>query len=57
MNTAWPAGVTVAATWNKGLMYERGLGMGNEFKGKGANVALGPVCGPLGRSPEGGRNW
>lgn len=31
--------------------------MGQEFKGKGAHVALGPVVGPLGRSPYGGRNW
>ena len=31
--------------------------MGQEFKGKGAHVALGPVAGPLGRSPYGGRNW
>jgi beta-glucosidase len=38
-------------------MYQRGLFMGQEFKGKGAHVALGPVAGPLGRSPYGGRNW
>jgi beta-glucosidase len=31
--------------------------MGAEFKGKGAQVALGPVAGPLGRSAYGGRNW
>jgi beta-glucosidase len=31
--------------------------MGQEFKGKGAHVALGPVAGPLGRSPYGSRNW
>ena len=31
--------------------------MGDEFKGKGANVALGPVSGPLGRSAYDGRNW
>jgi beta-glucosidase len=31
--------------------------MGNEFREKGAHVALGPVVGPLGRSPFGGRNW
>ena len=31
--------------------------MGAEFKDKGAHVALGPVVGPLGRSPFGGRNW
>lgn len=31
--------------------------MGEEFRDKGIDIALGPVCGPLGRSPEGGRNW
>ena len=31
--------------------------MGMEFKQKGANVILGPVAGPLGRSGYGGRNW
>ncbi|KAF1343753.1 hypothetical protein EJ07DRAFT_169400 [Lizonia empirigonia] len=35
----------------------RGAYIGAEFKGKGAHVALGPVIGPLGRSPFGGRNW
>ena len=31
--------------------------MGEEHKGKGVTVQLGPVAGPLGRAPEGGRNW
>jgi beta-glucosidase len=31
--------------------------MGEEHRGKGVDVQLGPVCGPLGRAPEGGRNW
>ena len=31
--------------------------MGMEHKLKGVDVQLGPVVGPLGRSPEGGRNW
>jgi beta-glucosidase len=31
--------------------------MGQEHKGKGVTVQLGPVAGPIGRSPEGGRNW
>ena len=31
--------------------------MGNEHKLKGVDIQLGPVVGPLGRSPEGGRNW
>lgn len=31
--------------------------MGVEHRGKGTDVQLGPVAGPLGRTPEGGRNW
>jgi hypothetical protein len=31
--------------------------MGQEHNDKGVDVVLGPVVGPLGRSPEGGRNW
>ncbi|KAI8630181.1 glycoside hydrolase family 3 protein [Xylariaceae sp. FL1651] len=55
--TAFPAGITTGATWNKDLIYQRGVAMGKEFRGKGANVYLGPVVGPLGRKPRGGRNW
>lgn len=31
--------------------------MATEHKLKGVDVQLGPVVGPIGRSPEGGRNW
>ncbi|KAL2366130.1 hypothetical protein RJZ56_000970 [Blastomyces dermatitidis] len=55
--TAFPAGITVGATFDKKLMYDRGVAMGREFRGKGVNVHLGPSVGPLGRKPRGGRNW
>ncbi|GAB7352576.1 hypothetical protein MBLNU459_g2960t1 [Dothideomycetes sp. NU459] len=55
--TAWPAGVTVGATWNKHLMYLRGRKHGLEARLKGVHVILGPGMGPLGRLPAGGRNW
>lgn len=55
--SVFSAGVSTGATWDKDIMYERGLAMGEEFRGKGANVALGPVAGPLGRSGYAGRNW
>ncbi|OKL58091.1 putative beta-glucosidase G [Talaromyces atroroseus] len=55
--SVFPAGVSVAATWDRDLLYHRGVEMAAEFKGKGANVALGPVAGPLGRSALAGRNW
>jgi beta-glucosidase len=39
--TVFPAGLTVAATWDKDLMYERGFALGAEFKAKGSHVGLG----------------
>jgi beta-glucosidase len=38
-------------------MRQHGIDMGTEHKLKGIDVQLGPVVGPIGRSPEGGRNW
>lgn len=55
--SVFPAGVNVAATWDRNLAFLRGQGMGEEHHDKGVDVQLGPVAGPLGRSPEGGRNW
>ena len=56
-STAFPAAITVGATWNKILMYKRGRAHGLEARLKGINVLLGPSMGPLGRMPAGGRNW
>ena len=47
----------VRATFDKQLMYEYGRALGEEYRGKGINAALGPVAGPLGRVARGGRNW
>ncbi|KAJ5141731.1 CAZyme family GH3 [Penicillium atrosanguineum] len=55
--TAFPAGITTGATWNRELMLERGLAMGLEARNKGVNVILGPSMGALGMNPAGGRNW
>jgi beta-glucosidase len=55
--SVFPAQITVAASWDRTLAYRRARYLGIEFRGKGAHVALGPVVGPLGRSPYGGRNW
>ncbi|KAI0134794.1 glycoside hydrolase family 3 protein [Daldinia grandis] len=38
-------------------MRERGQFMAEETKGCGIHVLLGPVAGPLGKNPTGGRNW
>ncbi|KAN0093506.1 glycoside hydrolase family 3 protein [Hyaloscypha variabilis] len=55
--SVFPAGVSAAASFDRQLIYERGLAMGAEFRGKGAHIQLGPVAGPLGRSAYAGRNW
>ena len=31
--------------------------MGEEHRAKGIDIQLGPVAGPIGRAPTGGRNW
>ncbi|CAK7217980.1 beta-glucosidase [Sporothrix curviconia] len=55
--SVFPSGQTAVATFDRQLLYARGLAMGQEHRGKGVTVQLGPVAGPLGRAPEGGRNW
>lgn len=55
--SVFEAGVTAASTWDKQILYERGYAMGEEFRAKGAQIALAPVAGPLGRSAYSGRNW
>ncbi|KAJ4319111.1 hypothetical protein N0V94_004071 [Neodidymelliopsis sp. IMI 364377] len=55
--SVFSAGVSAGASWDRAMMHERGLAMGQEFKAKGAHVALSPVAGPLGRSAYAGRNW
>lgn len=55
--SSFPAQITVGATFDKDLMYEYGKALGEEYRGKGINVALLPVGGPLGRMARGGRNW
>lgn len=55
--SVFQAGVSAASTWDKDILYERGYALGQEFRAKGAHVALSPVCGPLGRSAYSGRNW
>ncbi|KAI0061287.1 beta-glucosidase [Artomyces pyxidatus] len=54
--TAFPAGINVATTWRRSLFRARGVAMGEEHKGKGVNIALGPMMN-MGRIAQGGRNW
>ncbi|KAF7966075.1 hypothetical protein HWV62_40216 [Athelia sp. TMB] len=52
----FPSGMNVAMTWDASLMLARGQAMGAEFRGKGVNVALGPMMN-LARNAAAGRNW
>ena len=55
-STAWPSGLTMAASWDVDAMEQWGTGMGKEFYAKGSNVQLGPgLC--LARIPRNGRNF
>lgn len=51
------ANETDKISWNRNLSRARAVGMGGEFRTKGANVFLGPVVSPLGRTVTSGRNW
>ena len=54
--TAFPSGLTIAASWDVDAVYRWGEGMGKEFYAKGSNVQLGPgLC--LARVPRNGRNF
>lgn len=54
--SAFPAGINAAQTFDKKQIYDRGHAMGEEFRGKGINAALGPMTN-MGRVAAGGRNW
>ncbi|KAL0933949.1 beta-glucosidase 2 [Colletotrichum truncatum] len=55
--SVFPSGITAAATFDRDLIYRRGYALGEEFRGKGGHVMLGPSTGPMGRHALGGRNW
>lgn len=54
--TAFPAPITVAASWDRDLVQRWGAAMAAEERGKGAMVQLGPMMN-LVRSPAAGRNF
>ncbi|KAL7940971.1 family 3 glycoside hydrolase [Trichoderma barbatum] len=56
-STAFTPGVQAASTWDLNLIRERGQFIGQEVRDSGVHVILGPVAGPLGKTPQGGRNW
>lgn len=54
--TAWPSALSIAASWDKNLLYDWAVAMAMEFKQKGANIALLPGIG-IARVPTAGRNF
>ncbi|KAK7741998.1 hypothetical protein SLS53_004582 [Cytospora paraplurivora] len=55
--SAFPAGIHLAATFDKQLFYSYGEALGQQYYAKGIHIALGPVAGPIGRTARGGRNF
>ncbi len=55
-STAFPSGICMASTWDTALINKVGKSIGEELKGKGRDVILGP-CVNIARIPMGGRNF
>ncbi|KAF4634500.1 hypothetical protein G7Y89_g3598 [Cudoniella acicularis] len=47
--TTWPAGMSMAISWDKEAIQGQGKALGLEFRGKGINLAYAPTLEPLGR--------
>lgn len=54
--TGFPSGINTASTFSKRLMRARGAAIGEEFRGKGSHVFLGPGMDIM-RNPKMGRGW
>jgi beta-glucosidase len=54
--TCFPTDISMAASWNPGLVYSVGQALGDETRAAGRNVLLGP-CVNIHRTPLGGRNF
>lgn len=54
--TAYAAGIGLAASWDKALAHEVGVGLGEDARARGVNFLLGPGI-DIYRSPRNGRNF
>ena len=54
--TAFPTGISMGASWNTDLVEQVGQALGEETRGKGCDILLGP-CVNIVRDPRGGRNF
>lgn len=55
-STLFPSGIAAAATWNKTLIYEMGVALGQDSRARGVHILLGPGAN-IYRSPLCGRNF
>ena len=55
-STLYPSGVAAAATWNKDLVHEMGVALGQDARARGVHILLGPGVN-IYRSPLCGRNF
>jgi beta-glucosidase len=54
--TSYPTGISMGASWNPELIERVGAALGEETRGMGCHILLGP-CVNIVRSPLGGRNF
>ena len=54
--TAFPTGISMGASWNPELVEQVGQALGEETRGMGCDILLGP-CVNIVRDPRGGRNF
>lgn len=54
--TVWPSALSLGATWDRQIVRDSAVALGKEFRGKGANVILGPAIN-VHRYAKGGRNF
>lgn len=55
-SSSFPAVIALSSTWDVDLMYAYAVAQANEFRAKGANIALTPMMN-MARVVKGGRNW
>lgn len=55
-STLYPCGILTAATWNRGLAYDMGEGLGRDAKARRVQIMLGPGVN-IYRAPMCGRNY
>lgn len=55
-STLFASGVAAAASWNRELVYEMGVALGQDSRARGVHILLGPGVN-IARNPQCGRNF